>query len=313
MHKSVLILGASGRFGRNARVAFSWAGWDVPCFDRTTDRLPDAAWGADVIVNAWNPAYQDWKTLVPKLTESVISTAKETGATVIIPGNIYSYGPDIPSNVAEETPHGAVAGLGKIRKDMEDAYRSSGVRTIVLRAGDFIDIEASGNWYDKVITAQIADGNLVYPGDPEAAHAWAFLPDMAEAAVQLAEKRDALRTFEEVLFPGFTLTGFELQRRLSQVLRRDLRLKTMQWLPIYLASPVWKMARHLLEMRYLWNKPHRLKSNRFYELLPEFNATPVNEALEQSLPDDIRPNRKMPKRLSLDLSGRTRHGTVAHG
>ena len=52
MNRTVLILGASGRFGRNAAQAFNSAGWAVRRYDRAQGDLVRAAWGADVIVNA---------------------------------------------------------------------------------------------------------------------------------------------------------------------------------------------------------------------------------------------------------------------
>ena len=55
MPQTVLILGASGRFGRNAAQAFADAGWQVHRFDRRSDDLMQAVRGVDVIVNAWNP------------------------------------------------------------------------------------------------------------------------------------------------------------------------------------------------------------------------------------------------------------------
>ena len=68
MTQTVLILGASGRFGRNAARAFRAAGWTVRGFDRQTDTLEQAARGMDVIVNAWNPLYPDWARQLPGFT-----------------------------------------------------------------------------------------------------------------------------------------------------------------------------------------------------------------------------------------------------
>ncbi len=311
MKKTVLILGANGRFGRNAKTAFSWADWDVTCFDRATDKLPDAAWGADVIVNAWNSAYPDWAELTPKLTARVIETAKETGATVIIPGNIYPYGPELPEVLSEDTPHAATTGLPLIRKEMEAAYRDAGVKTIILRAGDFIDTEASGNWFDQVITAKLARGKIVYPGNPDIPHAWAYLPDLAQAAVALAEQADTLETFTDVAFPGYTLSGRDLTEALGEAVGDKLRLTRMSWLPIQIASPFWKMGRHLLEMRYLWDRPHRIVSTRFAELVPDFRAAPLVEALEASLPADINPNGKMAEQTVIRAVGRPVHARPA--
>lgn len=302
MSQTVLVLGASGRFGRNAVASFSKAGWNTRRFDRRTQNLRIAAQGADVIVNAWNPPYTEWARQVPGLHRKVIETAVETGATVIVPGNTYVYGADAPAPWSEKTPHGARNQLGQIRIEMERAYRSSGVRTIMLRAGDFIDTEASGNWFDKIMTARLARGDFVYPGNPDIPHSWAFLPDLTKAAVQLAEKRDVMPDFLDIPFPGYTLTGHEMVAALSRATGRDLRLRKMSWLPIQLARPVWKMAGSLLEMRYLWNTPHWLDGSRFQQEMPGFEETPVDEALRQALGgvsvgDQIHPDQPVPAGL----------------
>ncbi|RLJ41408.1 dTDP-4-dehydrorhamnose reductase [Litoreibacter meonggei] len=295
MTKTVLILGSNGRFGRNAAAAFSWADWDVIRFDRTSDALPDAAWGADVIVNAWNPAYPDWARLVPELTKQVIDTAKDTGSTVLIPGNLYNYGSAMPLELRESTPHHPTGPLGQIREDMERAYRDAGVRTIILRAGDFIDTCASGNWYDKVITAKIGKDVVNYPGDLDTPHAWAFLHDLADATVMLAEQAPDLPEFFEINFPGYTLTARELHRALEEATMRPLSLRQMPWWPIQIAKPFWPIAKPLLEMRYLWDTPHGVVSDRFTELLPDFRPTPLDEAIAASLPNNVDPDRIVPR------------------
>lgn len=279
MTHTVLILGSTGRFGSAAAEAFHAAGWTVRPYDRASGDLARAAWGADVIVNAWNPAYPDWPSQVPGLTDKVIKVARQTGAAVIIPGNVYVFGEQTPAPWSEETPHAATNELGRIRIALEAAYRAAGVRTIVLRAGDFIDIGATGNWFDRVVTAKLARGVVQYPGNPEIPHAWAYLPDMARAAVMLAEMRETLPAFADIPFPGFTLTGTELAAALSRALGRPLRLKRYPLLPLRLLSPVWSMARRLVEMSYLWRTPHWLDGARFDALLPEFRATRLEAAL----------------------------------
>ncbi len=82
--------------------------------------------------------------MVPVLHAQVIAAARQSGATVIVPGNVYVFGADTPGPWGQTTPHGAQNPLGRIRIDMEAAYRGAGVRTIILRGGDFIDTEASG-------------------------------------------------------------------------------------------------------------------------------------------------------------------------
>lgn len=295
MQKTVLILGASGRFGRNAQIAFHDAGWDVRLFRRGTDNLWDAAWGADVIVNGWNPAYTDWARDVPRQTKEVIDVAAASGALVIVPGNVYPFGPDAPSAFGPLVSHVAKNQLGRIRAEMEAAYQRSSARTLILRAGDFLDTEASGNWFDKIMIQNLSKGTLTYPGAADVPHAWAFLPDMARAAVELAETADQLPRFADIPFPGYTLTGTEMARILTEVLGHPMRAKSMSWLPIKLISPFWAMGRCLLEMRYLWSKPHHLIDDPFTALLPEFEPTPVGTALRLAIQHKVSPDQPMPR------------------
>ena len=283
MTKSVLILGASGRFGRHAAEAFWNRGWRVRIFDRTRDDLMTAAAGQDVIVNGWNPPYDKWAEVVPGLTERVIEAARASGATVLVPGNVYVYGKGSPEVLSADVAHRAENTLGRVRREMEDAYRASGVQVILLRAGDFLDTEPSGNWFDKVMVTGIGKGRFSYPGTPDIPHAWAWLPDLARVAEALADRRKTLGTFTDVPFEGYTLSGTELAAACGEALGRDVRLSRMVWLPLWLMQPVWPMARHLLEMRYLWDMPHRLDGTRLAELVPEFRATPVVDALRQAL------------------------------
>ncbi|MDK3016683.1 NAD-dependent epimerase/dehydratase family protein [Pseudodonghicola flavimaris] len=287
MAEVALILGAQGRFGRNAAQALAEAGWDIRRFDRARDSLDRAARGADLIVNGWNPAYPDWAAQVPRLTADVIAAARASNATVVVPGNVYVFGPTTPPPWSEHSPQAARNPLGRIRVEMEQAYRSSGVRTILLRAGDFLDTEASGNWFDRIMIPKLADGLFTSPGDPSVPRAWAFLPDMARAVAALAARRAELPAYAEIPFPGYTLSAAEILGRLEAITGRSLRLKRMSWLPLQLAQPVWPMGRKLVEMRYLWDLPHWLDGRLFTHLLPEFTPTPVDRALAAAIPSAL--------------------------
>lgn len=283
MSKTVLILGASGRFGRNASAQFSKAGWQVTHFDRARDSLLGTAQGIDVIVNSWNPAYPDWAIQVPKLHAEVIDVARETGATVIVPGNVYVFGQATSAPWSERSDHAATNPLGRIRIEMENAYRESGVRAILLRSGDFLDTGATGNWFDMILTKRLEKGVFTYPGDPDIPHAWAFLPDLCRAAVELAEERAQLPVFADISYAGLTMTGREMHQHLQEITGWDLRLKRMNWLPIRLASPFWPLGRSLLEMRYLWDTPHWLDGARFQSFVPSFVQNGTRQALQSSV------------------------------
>lgn len=290
MTETALILGANGRFGRHMARALAETGWHTRPFDRAKDSLPRAAKGVDLIVYGWNPTYDRWAAEVAGQAAEVIAAAKLSGATVLIPGNVYVYGANAPEVWADDTPHQATNPLGRIRMGLEQAFRDAGVQTIVLRAGDFLDAAATGNWFDMVIAAKLDKGRFSYPGDLDTPHSWAFLPDYTRAFAALASQRDVLPRFSSINFPGYTLTGRQMAAHLG------VTPSQMSWLPIQVARPFWKLARHLLEMRYLWNKPHRMESAALERLLPDFTPTPVAKALAQVASFQVNPDQVMVRR-----------------
>ncbi|MBM7069130.1 epimerase [Actibacterium sp. 188UL27-1] len=290
MQNTVLILGATGRAGRHAHIAFRDAGWRVRLFDRARDDLWDAAWGADVIFNGWNPAYSDWAREIPAQTTALIDVAEATGALVVIPGNVYPYGQSA-GRMGPMTPHVPTGALGKVRADMEAAWAASRARVLVLRCGDFLDTEASGNWFDKVIVAGLDRGRFSYPGALDVSHAWAFLPDVGRALVQLVEKRHSLPRFADIPFAGFTLTGLELSDGVARATARRHILRRMSWLPLGMAAPFWPVGRCLQQMRYLWDLPHWLDPDPLKKLLPDFRGTDLETALALAVAHQIDPDK----------------------
>lgn len=283
MKQSVLILGGSGRFGRHVTIAFAKAGWQVHQFNRATGDLMQAAQGMDVIVAACNPDYHHWAKDVPPLHAKIRAAALASNATVILPGNVYVFGETTPAPWGETTPHKATNPLGRIRIDMEAAYKREGVRTIILRAGDFLDTEKSGAWFDRILIKSLNKGVLTYPGRPDIPHAWAYLPDTTRAAVMLAEKRAALERFEVVPFGGYTLTAEKMGELIAKARGKPVTVKQMLWFPLKIAKPFMPLLSGLLEMRYLWNTPHQLDNGKLQRFLPDFVATPAQDAIRHCL------------------------------
>ncbi|MGM0585655.1 MAG: NAD(P)H-binding protein [Pseudomonadota bacterium] len=303
MTQTVLILGARGRFGRHACAAFAEAGWHVRALARGATALPQAhetvaaditdaealtraARGADVILHAVNPPYPAWSRELPRQTAAVLAAAKGSGATVLIPGNVYPYGSAMPEVLTEATRFAPDTRKGRLRAEMEAAFRDAaadGVRTILLRAGDFLDTEIAGNWFDSHMTAKLDRGEMMYPGPLDRVHAWASLPDATRAAAALAGRRAELPPFFSAGFEGHSVTGAELVAAVERAAGRKLRLRSMPWTAVRLMAPFWPMGREVLEMRYLWDTPHRIDGAELREVLPDPRLTPLDEAVRAAV------------------------------
>ena len=133
----------------------------------------------------------------------------------MFPGNVYNYGADMPAGARRDDADAADLAQGPLRVEMEHRMREAsdrGVRTIILRAGDFFG-GGRGSWFDLVIAKDLANGIVTYPGPLDVVHEWAYLPDLVAAMVRLAEVRDRLGPFETFGFPGHAVTGREFVAR----------------------------------------------------------------------------------------------------
>lgn len=277
-----LVLGASGQFGGHMARAFDAAGWEVRRYRRGTD-MTAAALGADVIVNGLNPPmYHDWARLIPQITAEVIAAARASGATVIVPGNVYVYGKQAGPWGAD-TPHRPCSRKGAIRAEMEASYRASGLRVILLRGGDFLDAESVGSVMNMVVMKDIARQKLTAIAAPDVPRAYAYLPDMARAAVALAEKRHGLPRFADIPFAGLTFSMNDWRAEIEHQAGKPIKMKPFAWWQLVLLSPFWELARELREMRYLFETPHRLDPAPLQDLLPEFQGAGLAQVVAAHL------------------------------
>jgi hypothetical protein len=116
----------------------------------------------------------------------------------------------------------------------------------VIRAGDFFGA-GSGSWLDQVIVKKLPQGRVTWPGSRDAPHAWAYLPDLAQAFVRVAETTPATAggRYECLHFAGHTVTGQDWLAALTDVaweqgwLPADgaLRTGTLPWGMMRLLSP----------------------------------------------------------------------------
>lgn len=306
--KTVIILGAAGRIGDAAARAFVAAGWRVrglargghgahlapevewvkaDAFDRVA--LTEACAGADVVLNALNPLYTEWEGTVLPMAENVIAAVEATGATQLLPGNVYNYGYDVGMTMREDAPQVPSTPKARIRIAMESLFSRAaeerGVRTIVLRAGDFYGGTKPGSWLDGMILSKLAKDVIVWPGPMDLPHAFAYLPDLGRAFVDLAERRDALPAFDTFHFEGHTLTGDAFKAATEEAVGRTLSRRGVPW-PLLRAGGIFMpMLRELSVMSYLWRMPHQLDGTKLRDLLGDVLTTTPVDAIRRSVAD----------------------------
>jgi nucleoside-diphosphate-sugar epimerase len=307
--KTALVIGATGGVGGAVAAALLARGWRVKALNRNpesaatespltgvewirgdamvTRDVVGAAHGARLIVHAANPpGYKDWDKLIIPMMEGSIAAAKATGSRILLPGNVYNYGPDAGSMITETSPQRPVTRKGKLRVEMERRLQASGVRTLIVRAGDFFgSATAANSWFSQMVRRGKPVRSAVYPGVRGVGHTWAYLPDLAETMVRLVEQEDRLEAHAVFNFGGHWFEhGEDIGRAILRVAEQPpQRLRGFPWPMVTLASPAVPLFRELLEMRYLWRRPLRLDNRKLVGFLGEEPHTATDRAIARSL------------------------------
>jgi nucleoside-diphosphate-sugar epimerase len=310
MAQKVVVLGARGRLGWAVTQAFAHAGWEVVAQLRpgsaARSAVPGVTWqvvdvtdaqalaacaqGAKVVVHAMNPAsYTEaaWAAQAPGMTDAAIALAKRLGALLLFPGNVYGFGADLPPVLLPDTPQQPSNGMGRIRCGLEQQVAQAtrrGVNAVILRAGDFFG-SGQGSWLDRVLAKDVAQGRFTYPGNMDAPHAWAYLPDLAQAFVQVAQawQPQAGGRLETVHFAGHTVTGRDWLQALEAHAGQPLKVGTLPWWAMRLLAWFKPELATLVAMRYLWDRPHALAQPHPLAGVGSATHTPFDEAVRRAL------------------------------
>lgn len=308
-NKTALVLGATGGVGSEVARRLAAAGWNVRALNRSPERAPNtngidwikgdamiaadvaaAARGASLIVHAVNPpGYKDWAKLVLPMIDNTIAAARANGALILLPGTVYNYGADAFPDICEDAPQNARTAKGKIRVELEQRLRvaaeSGEARVLIVRAGDFFGPSAANNWFSQgMIKPGQRPGVVSYPGQPGVGHQWAYLPDVAETMVRLVEC-GSLYDFATYHMEGqWDPDGTRMTDAICRVLGDPtVPVRRMPWLMMRLASPFVPLLRELIEMKYLWDCPVRLRNDKLLATLGAEPRTQLNEAVRATL------------------------------
>ncbi|HVZ95157.1 MAG TPA: NAD-dependent epimerase/dehydratase family protein [Phycisphaerales bacterium] len=320
--KPILILGATGAFG--GALAFEFLNTDrrVRLLVRENKRaiarfgpysradyvrgdvtnaalVSEAAAGCSVIVHAVNCPYTQWDPFMRTATENVIAAARENGATILFPGNVYPLGPPPtwkakgkipPPNppLREDAPAKPVTKKGRFRAELEEAMKTATAdgrcRVINLRAGDYFGPTARNALTDAIFGSAARGKAPRHFGRADVPHQWVYLPDLAYAATKLLELSTRFAPYQVVNFAGHTA---ETQREFLDLVREhggaSGKPRCTSWSMVRLASLVNPMAKEMLELRYLFDEALLLDDSFLRRIVPGFHATPIGEAITATI------------------------------
>jgi nucleoside-diphosphate-sugar epimerase len=310
--ETVLVLGATGGIGGEVARQLRDAGWRVRALRRgeaksgadvgidwikgdamQRDDVMRAAQGASVIVHAVNPpGYKGWAETVLPMIDNTIAAARAEGATIVLPGTVYNFGPDAFPLLDETSPQHPVTKKGAIRVEMEARLQrasQAGARVLIVRAGDFFGPKSGNNWFSQgLVKPGQPVGKISSPGARGVGHQWSYLPDVARTMVELLARRASLDAFARFHMGGHwdedgTQFAAAIRRVVARRTNKTPAIGGFPWWLLTLAAPFNVTFRELREMRYLWRTPVRMNDTRLVATLGHEPHTPLDEAVEATL------------------------------
>lgn len=308
--QTALVLGATGGIGGETARALKAAGWQVRAMARQPPARVDgldwvqgdalravdvlrAAQGCAVIVHAVNPpGYRNWHTQVLPMIDNSVAAARQVGATLVLPGTVYNYGPDAFADPHEQAPQHPTTRKGALRVALEarlQAAASNGLRVIILRAGDFFGPHPGNNWFSQgLVKAGLPVRRVITPGTPGIGHQWTYLPDAAHTLVALLQRRAQLPAFARFHMGGhWDADGQQMATAIADTVQRVQGHRPavwrFPWWSLALAAPFSTTLRELREMRYLWRVPLRMDNAALRAVIGDEPHTPLPVAVETTL------------------------------
>jgi nucleoside-diphosphate-sugar epimerase len=219
----------------------------------------------------------------------VIAAARAANATILFPGNVYGLGPQSSGPMTEDAPNLPSAHKGMLRVTIENSLAQAAeegpVRVIVLRAGDYFGPTARNGLVDPLFENAALGKPMRAIGKLDIPHQWAFVPDLARAALELLAISKQLNPYEVVNFAGYVApTQREFLKLISQQAGKpNLPIRLVPWPVLKVAAVFDGVIRELLELRYLFDSSVILDGTKLKGLLPNFAETTIADAVQATL------------------------------
>ena len=231
------------------------------------DAVRKAVAGAAQVVLAVGFPYDArvWRTAWPATMTNIIEACATTGARLVFIDNLYQLGPqneprreDMPLSSSGDKP----AILAEVTRIWMAAKQR--VRIASLRCPDFYGPGVSASHVGDAGFGRIAKGKaamLLAP--PDTPHDFAYVPDIARAAVTLLDAPDD--AFGQVwnMPCAPTLTPREILRLGADALGVPLKLTAIPLRLLPLLGVFWRTAREVADVGFTWDRPYRIDADKF--------------------------------------------------
>jgi nucleoside-diphosphate-sugar epimerase len=300
----VTILGASGGMGRALMNELLSRGHELTAVNRRGNvQAPDgvtvvaadlssaadakrACAGADVVVLAAQPPYQDWVEHWPPIMRNVIDGASAAGAKVVFTDNLYAYAP-ATGPLSESSPEHATDTKGMLRrrlgKMLLEAHERGEVRATIGRFSDYFGPEGSHSGLMMVgITPALRGLKPRGMYHLDHLHTFHYLPDAARGFAELVERPEADGKVW-ILPAAPPITQRELLTLVNDQVGRRRTVGRITVSAMRLAGLFNPLLREATSTVVQYDRPWVVDSSRFEETFGAIETTPHEQAVAETV------------------------------
>ncbi|MFG2177995.1 NAD-dependent epimerase/dehydratase family protein [Streptomyces abikoensis] len=254
-----------------------------------SERLSAAVRGAAALYSCAAPPYHRWASEWPPLASSLCAAAEDTGAVLVMLGNLYGYGPVEGSGpMTEELPLAATGPKGRVRaavwEQARKLHEQGRIKAVEVRASDFFGpgVTDGGHLAARVMPRLLRGKAVSTLGNPDAPHSWSYLPDVAAALVEVAgEERAWGRAWHVPTEPALSVRDM-VGRLADRAGTGPVAVRGLSPAVLGVASVFSPLIRELKEIRYQFDRPFVIDASA-YEAAFAVRATPVAEQVKATV------------------------------
>jgi nucleoside-diphosphate-sugar epimerase len=242
--------------------------------------------GADVVVLAAQPPYQDWVDHWPPLLRNAMDATTATGARLVFVDNLYAYAP-ATGPLTETSPEHATDHKGVLRRTLGRTLLAAHERG-ELRAtiGRFSDYYGPGGYHSGLYQTAIAPAlrGLAPRGlyDLDQPHTFHYLPDAARGFAELVERPEADGRVW-ILPAAPPITQRELLGMVNAQIGRRRRVGRITVGMMRLAGLFNPLLREATSTVVQYDRPWVVDASRFTDAFGPVEVTPHDRAVAETV------------------------------
>ncbi|MFJ9844155.1 NAD-dependent epimerase/dehydratase family protein [Kitasatospora sp. NPDC101155] len=245
--------------------------------------LAQAARGAVALYGCAAPPLPQWTERWPALNSALCAAAEDSGAVLVMLGNLYGYGP-VERPMTEDLPLAATGPKGRVRaaawEQARALHEAGRIRAVEVRASDFFGpgVTDGGHLAARAMPGLLKGRSVAVLGDPDTPHSWTYLPDVARALVEVAGEESAWgRAWHVPTTPALSVRSM-VDRLAAEAGTGPVAVRRLSPVLLGVAGLFSPLLRELREVRYQFDRPFTVDASA-YEAEFAVRATPLAEQL----------------------------------